>query len=223
MEMSGTPRCGADDLGNPVLVGGPLKMIDLPPPPARGFGPEFRRRTRWRPTRRCRSRRCPEPCGCRAVEVELGATDTCDQRVAVGPGGDREVVVCRLVELDVGRARVAGGGEHGHVVGRLGGVDVGRAQVEQRLCGGERLLGRAEALADDISEVVVDDVLLGGRLSEESRLCPRSRRSASPRARCWRRGRWRGRTRRRGSSHLPNRLDRCWARKAPPSQQAGSP
>ena len=63
------------------------------------------------------------------VEVQLCAADSGHEGVAVGPGGDGEVVVGIPVGTDVGRATVTGGGEHRDVI--AGGIDVRTAQCQQ--------------------------------------------------------------------------------------------
>ncbi len=93
------------------------------------------------------------------VQVQLGAADAGHQRVAVRPGRHGEGVVRLLVQPDIGGAAVAGGGQHRDVM-RVG-VEVRAAQRLDGLLGREGLLGRAEALADHVTDVVVDHVLLG--------------------------------------------------------------
>ena len=135
-------------------------MTDLPPPPASGFGPVV---TEDVLLRRLVIGVVPGVVrrGVLAgrVEVQLGAAHAGHQRVAVGPRGHRERVVRRLVQADVGGAAVTGRGEHRDVV-RVR-VRVGAAQGQQGGPGRERLLGRAEALADHVAETVVDHVVLG--------------------------------------------------------------
>ena len=64
-----------------------------------------------------------------------------------------------LVEADIGDPAIAGGGQHRHMMG--GRVQVRAAQRHDRRGVRERLLGRAEALTDHVTEVMVNHVVLG--------------------------------------------------------------
>ena len=93
-------------------------------------------------------------------QVQLRGPHARHQWIAVRPGRHRDVVVGMAVVLHVGSAAVPRGGQDGDPLGRR--VDVGRTQSEEGRRRGEALLRGTEALADDTTEVVVDDVGLGG-------------------------------------------------------------
>ena len=100
--------------------------------------------------RRCRPSAC---CVCRRVGAQVRAADAGHERVGRRPLDrrvrDRSCRPCRpACFVSLAGAAVAGRAEHGDAVGR------GRlervAQVQQRLRAAERVLGRAEALRDDV-------------------------------------------------------------------------
>src|SRR5215471_9937031 len=96
----------------------------------------------------------------RRVGTEVGPTDTGNERVARRPTDRRtwdqrsELGDRRL--LDLSGAVVTRGREHrDSAVGR---GNEGVPQVLQRIRTAKRSLGRAEALCDDVREMMVDDV-----------------------------------------------------------------
>ena len=182
--MSGTPRLGAGEGLDAVLVGGAGED--------RGLAAAGRVRDRARAAEPVVVHRrvvgvVPGDRGVRGAGLlQLGAADPGHQRVAGLPVDLAPVVVAGPAEGDGGGAGVARGGEDADVVAV--GIEDAGPQLLQLRGASVAHLGAAERLADHRAELVIDDVLLGlhdlplgaaaaggGRLDQHDRRARRDR------------------------------------------------